>query len=245
MAPIFLQRFAVEEELKRLIVIDKLGSDVLDGQEYILESKTKLEAIAFELVQCLLRLGDNPYPEASLKKIVEGLLGGNKNKNWVRVQTKRFGKKIETLRKESLRQREKLQSCLDCRKKHFDVLLKKLQAWNLKRRLLPENITQRLANNEEVHMETLTEIGKVIHQWSLSDAREFGESLLCLEEAGETITSFLHYATNHQYPVVKSITNPLWSQRQIQSVSDISGEQDVIKCITDMVSICDILLSRY
>ena len=148
-APIFIQCYTNRQEERRLRVIDRIGSNVLNpdlgsGSSFVpfgLDRLETLEKLAFSLISVLLK---SPRGESISEFIVRKklqILSGDSTKTeefrrWVKNKAKKYTTKIKELSRMTKSQHKMLSGCMDSREKAVKLLMKKLEVSVLKRQKL-------------------------------------------------------------------------------------------------------------
>jgi carbonic anhydrase len=256
MVPRFLEKYAIEEETKRLYVVDHLGCGTLKhGNDtptelgnFGLDICTSIEPIAFALVSQLVQLQRSVAESLVrdyLHKLVKDPSKSPEYRRWVKNNGKKCTKRIEQLVKSTREQRALLISCLEARKSAIDSLMTKLEASVAKNHGLPEAVEDQLDSrslNRRDTISLLTKCSVYVHPWSYTDADEIRSAIMALHDAAETATAFLHHATSQKYPLVKSIFSPSWTQQGCASLPGFLSDGGIayqIVCIHDIVRLAN------
>uniref|UniRef100_A0A7S2U668 Uncharacterized protein n=1 Tax=Attheya septentrionalis TaxID=420275 RepID=A0A7S2U668_9STRA len=253
MIPFFLLSFVFTNEMKRLRVIDRLGRNILKdrtdrqvirvvSQLGIDDGITYLASTALLLLTLILKLEVSTLSESfirtSLSKITTEEAKSLEYRCWVKNKSKKYSKKIGQLKSSVMTQLSMLTLCIKSRDMAVKLLLEKFETSTLKRQSIPKDLVSRINAStcrKEQMLLMMQCIGHV-QSWSYKDAGDINRCLLDLHNAGEIATEFLHHATNKNYPIVKSITSPSWTQRSGDGLSINS-----LNTVSDIICICDIL----
>jgi hypothetical protein len=208
-----------------------------------------LESTAFAvLVELLKFTGTSPsvsFIRTCLDKLAADSTKTPEYHRWIKNMSQKYTKKIEQLRKSAMNldQHTKLSSCLASRETAVNALMAKLETCVLKRQALPKALIEQintLPKGRESILLVTTKASHYIHKWSYEDAEEINRSFMELLDAAETATTFLHHATNRCYPIVKSISNPSWTEKD-SSTSVEALPSNAANAIADMICLHDIL----
>jgi predicted RNA binding protein YcfA (HicA-like mRNA interferase family) len=244
--PRFLERYVFEEDkIKRLNVINDLGSGAEIGR-LGLDSLEFVECTAFALLSELLEL-QRPIAEAFVRDFLNTLAHDTTKSAVYRRLTKKkgkkFTKKIEQLVRSARDQKELLRSCLEARRAAVASLMAKLETSVMQSRGLPEDVKDRIESptiswRDKIVLTTQNSVH--VHPWSNQDANEISSAVTTLQDAAEAATVFLHHATSQKYPIVKSISNPSWTQQECLKSSE-SLSDDARFVLFEMVCLHDII----
>jgi hypothetical protein len=221
-ARVFLSRFVLNEERRRLLVIDRITANpILDLRV------PHVEALAFDTISMLVE-SSAVFDHGMIPEILESILGRPENHDWCHLfnndnQRKRWAKdKARKYSKMILRFQEKV-SRLDAerhvttRKRSVEFLLQKLQQSVTKFRSLPIGLEDAITSTRDPC--NCVKACKFLHQWTHDDLDQMRVHVFQLLNSAEEVTGFLRKATGDAYPEVKSVLNEKWEMRESMQIS--------------------------
>lgn len=251
----FLYWFAIDDELKRLFVIDRISSSHLFSEYPMTRKNERVEALAFALVVKLDAVSDSLPNSADVEKLIVAVLGDSANhawchnfvteagrNRWAKSKSKRFAKLIGRLSQglggvsltEALSQREA----------SVQYLIGKLQDSVQCARKLPPSLRQSIieSSSQEKMVHACT---TYLKDWTREELHLIRQNMIRLEETSEQVTGYFSNATGQAFPQVLAITSPRWTMAHHTMIANETYSVESCNAIRDLKYVHAILTQLF